>query len=259
MKPTAVLIAWALGASIAIGQMIEPDGVLILGAGKAGPWDTSISVSNVGPDPLDVRIGPNLGCGPLGGTCGTYTLATIAPFATFVLPQIPDNPYFSGPQAVYVRHGIAARVPVVTAVVTDHGDGCERSMTLRGLGRGVAFSPGDLLFSGVSTNSDQYANLMLAIRPPGGAPWFDETEVRVIVRDASGAEVGTATYRVTSDGALVVVDFLGDIGILSLEGGSVTLSETSVQSPSFSSFEALITVVGPARALAIQGTRVLGR
>jgi hypothetical protein len=236
--------------------MIEPDGVLVLGAGKAGNWDTSISVTNVGPDPIDVRIGPNLGCGPLGGTCGTYTSATIGPFGTFVLPSIPDSPFFTGPQAVYVRHGIAARVPVVTAVVADRAGACERSMTLEGLGRATAFSPGDLVFAGVRRSSDQYANLILAVRPPGGAPWFSETEVRATVRDATGAEVGTSTYRVTSEGAVTVADFLHELGVLSLEAGSVTLSEASVQNPTVSSFEGVITLVEPTRALAIRGARV---
>jgi hypothetical protein len=258
MKAATVALVWAFGASTAVAQMIEPDGVLVLGAGKAGSWNTSITVTNVGTDPLDVRIGPNLGCGPFGGTCGTYASATIAPFATFVLPEIPESPYFSGPQAVYVRHGIAARVPVVSAVVADLGGSCERSMTLVGLGRAVAFSPGDLLFSGINRDSSQYSNLILAIRPPTGAPWFDETEVRVGVRDSAGVEVGAATYQVTSNGAVVVVDFLRELGILNLADGSVTLSEESTQNPSYSTFEGIITAVEPTRAFAIQGTRVLG-
>lgn len=256
MRIAGLLLAFGFVASTAFAQMIELDGVLVLGAGKAGGWDTSISVTNVGPDPLDIRIGPNRACGPLGGNCGTYVITTIGPFATFVLPSIPDTPHFEGPQAMYVRHGIAARVPTVSAVVADTEGACERSMSLPGLGRAVAFAPGDLVFSGVSRDSGQYANLILAVRPPGGAPYFSETEVRASVRDSGGVEIGAAIYRVTSDGAVVVVDFLRELGILSLESGSVTVSETSPQNPSVSSFEAVVTVVTPTRALAVQGTRV---
>lgn len=251
------ILGVAFGGSLAVAQMLPLDGVLVLGGGKAGSWDTSISVTNVLPTPIDIRIGPNNGCDPwFGGSCGVYARATIAPFATYVLASIPDNPYFFGPQALYVRHAASVAAPVVTAVVTDVGGTCERSMTLHGLSSAVSFLPGDLVFSGVTTNGEQYANLVLAILPPGGAPYSSEADVRVTIRDASGVEVGTTNYHITSDGAVVVVDFLSELGIPSFEGGSVTLSDASPRGTCCSNFEGLITLVSPIRALAIQGTRV---
>jgi len=232
--------------------------VLVLGAGKGGTWDTALSVTNVLPTPLDVIIGPNNGCGPFGGTCADFAQATIAPFATFVLPSIPDSAYFSGPQALYVRHlpGFGSFAPVVTAIVSDRSGNCERSMTLHGLNNKQAFLPGDLVFSGVNTDGDQYANLMLAILPPGGAPFHSEADVLVTIRDVAGVLVGTKTYHITSDGAVIVVDFLSGLGLPSLESGSVTLSDASPTSNVFSNFEGLITLVSSDRALAVQGVRV---
>lgn len=261
MKVVRILVLWIAAAS-AYAQMLPLRGTLILGAGKAGSWDTSIAVTNVDPDPLFVEIGPNLACNVFGFGCGTYTETTIESGSTIVLTQLPDIPGFDGPQAVYVRSSTIQRPPVASALVSDRSGECERSMSLPGVSMSDAFAPGDLVFSGISRNGEQYSNLIMSVSPPTGSPLFAQTEVHVSVRDAGGVEVGAGDYRVTAGiddrgvqtSARVVTDFLRDLGIDDLDYGSVRLSPKLPGAGS--SFAGVITVVGSKRAIAIQGARV---
>ncbi len=256
MRLRDLALVW-LASATASAQMLNPTGTLVLGAGKAGNWDTSIAVTNVDSEPLDIRIRPWLRCCSLC-SCPQYAIATVEPLATYVLSALPElPPPYEGPQAVYVASALSARRPVVSAVVADQAGACERSMSLPGLPLDLAFAPGDLVFAGVGRATGRYSNLIMTVDPPTGPPEFTETSVRVVVRDSAGTELATSTYSVTSDSAVVIVDVLRDLGVSTLDNGSVRLSVVLPQSGGTGvRFAAVMTVVEPHRALAVQGTRV---
>lgn len=246
---------WTVTTSAA-AQLPPTRGALILGAGRAGKWNTSIAVTNVDQSPLDIDIRANY-C-PFLGCYGAYVSSTIAPSATFVLPAIPDStvPGQNGPQAVYVISSSLARPPVVSAQVSDGGVACERSSPLPVLTLDEAFVAGALVFAGIGRSADQYANLILAVDPPQ-VPIRTSANVRVSVRDSAGNEVGTAVYEVTSDSAVVAQDFLRELGVQSLEAGSMWLSVIPplAGGPGYP-VTAVIALVEPGRLTVIQGSRV---
>lgn len=252
---TFVLLWFA--ASTASAQL-NPRATVVIGAGRAGNWETSIAVTNTDTEVMFVRLTPELrGC----ALCPDPSYATttaIAPGATLVFPSLPGlAPPFNGPQAVYVTTSLTSPYPVVSAVVADKAGACERSLTLSGLPLDLAFARGDLVFPGLGKGGDKYSNLIMAVDPPTGPPDLSETTINVAVRDKLGTEVARRAYLVRSPSAVTIVDLFRELGVQSLEDGSVWLSAVpSSQGGTGRSFAAVMTVVEPHRALAVHGTRL---
>jgi len=109
----------------------------------------------------------------------------------------------------------------------------------------------------VGKGVNRYSNLIMAVDPPTGPPDRSETTVNVVVRDNLGTEVARGAYLVRSPSAVTIVDLFRELGVQSVEDGSVWLSAVPLsQGGTGRSFAAVMTVVEPHRALAVHGTRL---
>src|SRR5438045_1179113 len=115
------ILASTLGvflAATALGQTAER-ATVILGAGRAGSWDTRIAVTNDDLNPIDVVVTAQpdrVSCG--ASPCNDLAATTIPGHGTFVLASIPDpaQPGFSNaPQAIYVLSPSDQNAPAVSA------------------------------------------------------------------------------------------------------------------------------------------------
>jgi hypothetical protein len=149
MKVACMLVLGAV-ALPAAGQTAPWRATAIVGAGKAGSWDTSIAVTNLDVVvPLEIIITTQLnrdpGCVP--SPCNDVANTTIPPLGTFVLDSIPPSaaPTASnGPQAFYVLSSPLQPAPAVSAFICDTAAACDRGFAVSAAPFSVAFDWRDL-------------------------------------------------------------------------------------------------------------------
>lgn len=257
MRPFAATLPFLIASGL-IAQSTPARVTAILGAGKAGSWDTAISVTNVEslhalPIVITAQYRSTLECPST--PCNDYASATIPPFGSFDLPAIPDPPdssFSNRPQVFYVLYPQAQAAPAVIAVAADSTSACGRSDTLPALLFEEAFALPDLVFSGARRNSARYVNLLVAADPH----LQTLLPVTVAAADGNGFPAGNSTFLSVPPGSSVlIVDVLGQLGVTSLESGSLRVSWTPPDFLTLQSFAAVMTIVEPDRVTAVRGIR----
>src|SRR5690348_10434114 len=118
MRDRAFLVLCGILVSGTLFAQVPQLATVILGAGRAGSWDTRIAVTNFDPHPIHVIVTAQPDRSACGvSTCNDFAETTIAAQATFVLASIPDplQPGFSNaPQAVYVLSPSDQNAPAVS-------------------------------------------------------------------------------------------------------------------------------------------------
>lgn len=258
MKVVCALLLGAVAVP-AVGQMAPSRATAIVGAGRAGSWNTSIAVTNLDFYPLSIIITTtenNRAADCSLTSCNDYVNTTIPPHGTFILPSIPPplNPNFSSePQAFYVLSSLLQPAPAVSAFVSDEASACRRGFALWTAPFGAAFDWGDLYFPNVSGDIARHVNLLIVSDPGSARP----LSIGVTALDGLGNALGSQSYEVTGTTPLFIIDLLRELGVSSLDGGSIQLSEFFIPNnfPVVSYAAALITVE-PDRATSVQGTRL---
>lgn len=246
-----------IASSGAIGQVLPPQtmATAILGAGKAGAWDTKIVVSNVSNHPIPVTLTtqPFASSTCPSPPCNILAAPTIPPMGTFVLPSIPassDPGLSSDPQAVFVLSPavLFSERPAVTAFVMDGGASCNRSAALPVVADPFSASP---IVLPIDRDLTTHVNLILmkALGP-------DPAVLFVEIFDGFGTQVGYKGYEMTTEQpSLVLVDILSQLGLGALQRGSVHVNAAGQISPTL--FTAIATVVGANGVHVVQGTRIV--
>ncbi len=229
---------------------------VILGAGRAGTWDTEISVTNTDFRALDVLITGQFDRSPCGlQACNDFAEATVAPFGTLVVPSLsrPDAPALSDvPQALYVFSASNQKPPAVSATAYDTTSSCGRIVTLQVLPLDEAFNAGDLYFPGASRSTGRYANLIVTLDPRASAP----QDVGVAVADGQGNMLFVNRYEIAPGATLFVKDVIAALGVDSVENGSIHLSRFFLpHSFDFTPYAATVTLLEPGRVHVVTGRR----
>lgn len=247
-------VATFLAGSI-LGQTAQR-ATVILGAGRAGSWDTRIAVTNTDPDPIHVILTAQPDRSTCGASpCNDFAETTIAAQATFVLASIPDPPppgFSNAPQAVYVLSPSDQTAPAVSAAAFDSASDCGRETTLQVLPLSDAFNPGDLFFPGTRRGDGTYANLIVTLDPSAPAPSF----VGVGIVTPDGNLINAGDYDLDPGQTLLVQDVVAAFGVDSLDGGAIWLSKFFIPNRfEFTPFAATVTQVEPGRVSTVMGTR----
>ncbi|HEX4441788.1 MAG TPA: hypothetical protein VH854_17065 [Thermoanaerobaculia bacterium] len=234
---------------------------VILGAGRAGSWDTRISITNTDANPIAVLVTTQpdrSAC--VVAACTDLAQATIPGQGTFVLPSIPDPlhpgvdprpPISTSPQSMYVLSPADQKAPSVSAVAFDAASSCGRMTTLQVLPFERAFNYGDIVFSGISRGDGRYANLILTLDPFA----TDVKSVGVGVADANGSILWEQQFELAPGVSIMLVDVLAALGVESLDGGSIRLSRFFIpNSYDFTKYTATVTMVEPDRVSTVNGT-----
>jgi len=244
-------------AAGAMGQSLPPDtmATVILGAGRAGAWDTKIVVANVSTQQLPITIAtqPYVASTCPTPPCNILAAATIPPLGMFTLPSFPESsdPASSNPQAVFVLSPavLFSERPAVTALATDGGVTCNRAAALPVVPDNP-FTTNAVVLP-IDRSLANYVNLILMQRL-GPDPAF----LSVDAFDASGAKVGSGSYSMTTEQpSVVVVDVLNQLGLGTLERGSIHVYAAPQPFPTV--FTAVATIVGVDGVQVVQSTRVV--
>ncbi|HEX4439590.1 MAG TPA: hypothetical protein VH854_05940 [Thermoanaerobaculia bacterium] len=229
---------------------------VILGAGRAGSWDTRISVTNADFNPIHVIFTAQPDRSSCSAApCNDFAETTIPGHGTFVLESIPEplQPGFSNaPQALYVLSPSDQNAPAVSAAAFDSASDCGRQTTLQVLALGDAFNPGDMFFPGIRRDGGSYANLIVTLDASAAARSF----VGVGIVTPEGDLINAGDYDLDPGQTLLIQDVVGAFGIESLDGGAISLSKFFIPNRyEFTPFAATVMQVEPGRVATVTGAR----
>ncbi len=206
-----------------IGLGVEPNAIVIAGAGSTGSWDTELVLGN----PFDSEL-----------TVLLFTKRISSEFGGCILATCPP------PQPAFITLGPAAQrtvrysdlfPPGITGlyVSSSPGDALARFPTIRARAYApdqparamelpmvtyetlVSLPPSPLMFVGAARSPGSHSNLFLAETSN-----FAESEavVRVDAIDSSGSVVGSLSHSIPAGGAVTFSDILGSMGITQFDG-----------------------------------------
>lgn len=250
MKRFVLGLACWLAALCGLGQS-GSRATVILGAGRAGNWDTQIGVTNTDFHDLDVVITRQFDRSTCPESCTDYASVTIPFRSTFVLPGIPDSPD-TAPSALYVLSSETQAGPAVSAFAYDSATDCGRVATLAVMDMNDAFNAGDLFFTDITREWPNHANLLLTIDPRSTRP----TDVGVEVFDAAGNVQFAATFAIPVGSGLSLEDVVGLLGIDRVLNGSIRLTKFPYPNVfDFTPYAATVTAVEPGSVHTVSGRR----
>jgi hypothetical protein len=242
------LLSIAAGG-VSLSQTLPPATVAttILGAGRAGAWDTKIVITNVDSQPLPIVITtqPYATSACASPPCNILAATTIPPLGMFILPSIPeatDPAFTTTPQAVYVLSPAHLRPipflkrPAVTALAADSGVACNRSVALPVIADQLISTNGVVL--PIDRSTDSYVNLILMQRL---SP--DPAQFLVEVFDESGSEIGRTSYSMSAGQPnLIIVDLFRQLGLGELEHASIhVFAEPQVVATTFTAIATMVS------------------
>lgn len=251
------LLSVAVGG-MSLSQTLPPETMVttILGAGRAGTWDTKIVIANVSSQPLPITVTtqPYVTSTCPSPPCNILAATTIPPLGMFILPSIPgttDPAFTTTPQAIYVLSPavLFSERPAVTALATDSGVACNRSVALPVIADQLISTNGVVL--PIDRSTDSYVNLILMQRlNPDPALFVVE------VFDESGSEVGRTSYSMSAGQPnLIIVDLFRQLGLGELEHASIHVSaEPQVVATTFT---AIATMVSHDGVQLVPSTRIV--
>jgi hypothetical protein len=229
---------------------------VILGVGKIGSWDTSITVTNPGSQAADFLLRPDCPGGQVfGPPCWAIT-GTIPPGGTYVLTDLSQAPALFNPfpQPFYLSRSSGDADLLVSARAFDTSDNCSRGDTLPVYPVDQAFQTAAMVFPGARRDAITHVNLLLMLPSIGDAIYLQS--VVIAAKDGTGAVVGSLDYALTSGHPVFLLDVLGAMGISGLDGGSLWVeARPNVEMPP-NPFAAVMTVSGQLDEHVVSGARV---
>jgi len=219
-----------------VGYSFEDvDALVILGAGRAGPSSTEITLAN----PTDVEQFGTVATVPtpdqISGCPGAciYFPYHLLPNGTTTVRLAPGSgaPNFVG--TYYVVPDAGDAVPVVAARAVGRGSPISATLPVYRLSTllstfvptpGIESPPTVLL--GGRRSASVHSNLLLTVLQPPGTVDFSGANARVDVLDESGTTLASRDFRLEFGESRVVADIVGVLGIPSLDLGQVRVTQT---------------------------------
>lgn len=211
---------------------IQPDAVVIPGAGTSGRWETQVEVANVATGEASVFAG-------VYSRFSCVSLGIQIPAAGIGLAQngsgkmLLDTSVISGLRTFYVRNTVEGVLPLVRARIYNR-DSRSQSTDLPAirLSTLTKLNPETLSFPGAVRSASARTNLLIAelsverllLDSPVPA-----VRTRVDVLGSDGVLLASGEFDVTSGTCLYLVDIIGRLGVTSLQDGQIRVTKLGNQ------------------------------
>jgi virginiamycin B lyase len=235
-QPTGITLS-LFGASFleSVGNRIveiQPDAVVIPGAGTSGRWETEIEVASVASQPASIlaAVYPR-------GSC--ISLGYPPPGAGLSLPAngsgkiLLNQSVISGLRTFYVKNTEEGILPVVRARIYNRDVSSQSAdlPTIR-LSTLTNLNPETLSFPGAVRNGSARTNLLIAElsieRLVLDSP-IPAMRTRVDILGSDGVLLASGEFDVTSGTCLYLVDIIGRLGVTSLQDGQIRVTKLGNQ------------------------------
>lgn len=230
-RPTSIVLSFLgaqfLEAATNRAVEIQPDAVLVAGAGSSGRWDTQLQVANVGPRPVTVFAGlypkpPTVCAGPC------------FPSASVPLPangsgQLRlDNSKLSELFTFFVRVLEEGDLPAVRGRIYNRDVPSQSAdlPTMR-LSTLTSLNPETLSFPGAVRNGLARTNLLISELNVDSLVLDRQPltmRVRVDLFASDGTQMASGEFSVVAGTSLYLVDVIGRLGVTTLQDGQIRVS-----------------------------------
>ena len=224
------VVFWTVGMLAVAHAQPTPTSIAVVGVGKAGSWETVLTIANPTDSPLTLQIDSAPAFAHACTIC-TYIPVALGPHQTV---QVTATDLFSTDgflRTFYITGDIGTMNPTVRARVINSAS-AQQSIEIPAIRVSTAQAiPTDrsLIFPGTLRTASVHANLVI-----GSVGNHGNTQVTVNVQavDTTGAVLGTATFTsVRPDGAnypvnIFLVDVLAAVGVDSLADGDIVVTQT---------------------------------
>jgi virginiamycin B lyase len=235
-QPTGITLS-LFGASFleSVGNRIveiQPDAVVIPGAGTSGHWETQIEVANVATREASILAGvySRFSCVSLGIPIPGAGIG-LAPNGSGKM--LLNTSVISGLRTFYVRNTVEGVLPLVRARIYNR-DSSNQSADLPAirLSTLTKLNPETLSFPGAVRSASARTNLLIAelsierllLDSPVPA-----VRTRVDVLGSDGVLLASGEFDVTSGTCLYLVDIIGRLGVTSLQDGQIRVTKLGNQ------------------------------
>jgi hypothetical protein len=209
---------------------IQPDALVIPGAGTSGRWETILEVANVVARPASVFAGvyprpsgisyegspPSSGANLSSNGSGKIIL---------------DSFKISGLRTVFVRNLAEGVLPSVRGRIYNHDfPGQSADLPVIRLSTLTSLNPGTLSFPGAVRNGSARTNLLiseLSIESNILDRQPLTMRVRVELLASDGTQAGLGEFAVSAGSSLYLVDVIGRLGVTTLQDGQIRVSRVS--------------------------------
>lgn len=221
--------AWFAERSGNAISSVQPDAVLVPGAGTVGTWDTVFRFANLDPQPVTVLTSiiplPQRVC---AGACFPEGRTALPGFGVGGI--IASENRLNGIMTLYVRALESGVVPSVSVrMVNNQRPSQADPLPVIRLSTLTALNPTLLAFPGVTTTASARSSLVLVsvnaglgvrLGPPGGL------SVRVEAVSNAGEVLGASSFQLFPGHTLLLGDVLAHLGVPNLEDGHIRVTKT---------------------------------
>jgi hypothetical protein len=232
---SALLLACALAITITYpglvrAQTTQPDNIVVVGFGQAGPWISQLYLGSAAGTPNVLQLGslPVFYTGPCPGEC-PFTLITLPAFGAATYP--PTNEPIPGGDNIttlYIAPEDGITLPTVRARVINTAQSCQ-ALELPTFRESVllALNPTLLAFPGAQRNASGHSNLTLANLLPLDGSTRSGITVQIELHALDGTTAGSTTATVDFGQTLFLSDVLAQLGAQAFDGGELLVRKTS--------------------------------
>lgn len=196
----------------------DPEALVVVGAGAAGPWVTEYEFANRDTSTAQVHVGPapfSVPCPPLQ-PCEQSSVS-LPGRGVAKVPALPYGRTFVGSTFVTVAN---AALPTVRARIINSSRPAQSiELPVTRLSTIRALNPSELVFPTAVRTGTAHSNLVLS-ELSLAAP----LTVRVEAHSAEGRLLGAANFVLERGNSLFIVDVIGALGIAELASGQVRVT-----------------------------------
>lgn len=211
---------------------IQPDAVIVSGAGTSGRWETEIEVASVASRPASIlaAVYPRGSCISLGYSPPEAGLSLPANGSGKILL---NQSVISGLRTFYVKNIEEGILPVVRARIYNRDVSSQSAdlPTIR-LSTLTNLNPETLSFPGAVRDGSARTNLLIAElsieRLVLDSP-IPAMRTRVDILGSDGVLLASGEFDVTSGTCLYLVDIIGRLGVTSLQDGQIRVTKLGNQ------------------------------